>query len=451
MIIQIRKLSLFFFLSSSITVPLTFCQSTTSNISAGTSDSLYSYPPMLFPTKYPDHIILNLTEDPQSSVRVNWRTDQSVELGTVQLSEATAGPEFRNDIRTIEATSQSFSNKYRAEPQIDCYYHSALMDDLTPGRKYAYRVGIDTFFSEWFHFDIPNLKREPLTFIYFGDAQNEVKSMWSRVIREAFRTLPSVDFMVHAGDLINRYNRDLEWSEWFDAGGFIHSMVPSIMTPGNHEYRNLKLSPQWKPQFALPTNGPSGLEETCYHIVYPDLNLISLDAEHIDEGTKYKQPQLEWLDSILTNHPKIWTVVTLHYPLYSTKPARDNKEVRNALKPIFDKHQVDLVLQGHDHAYGRGLVRNKLSGVSRQDRKSGTVYVVSVSGPKMYSLEPKVWIDRKAINTQLFQVITVEEEKLEYKAYTANGLLYDAFDLVRPDGRPSRMINHIPPMRERVR
>ncbi|NND31872.1 MAG: metallophosphoesterase family protein [Saprospiraceae bacterium] len=414
-------------------------------------DSVIGLPPFFYPTEYPDHIILNLTADPLASVMVNWRTKASISNGSVQISEATPGPEFRKDIRTIQAISKGFENKYRAEPEIKCYYHSALMDELTPGRKYTYRVGIDTFWSEWFQFNVPNPKRDPLTFIYFGDAQNEVKSMWSRVIREAFRTMPSVDFMLHAGDLINRYNRDLEWSEWFSAGGFINAMVPSIMTPGNHEYRNLQLSPHWKPQFALPTNGPSGLEETCYLIPYPHLNVISLDAEHIDEGTEFKQKQMIWLDSILSNHPKIWTIVTLHYPLYSTKPARDNREVREALKPIFDKYQVDLVLQGHDHAYGRGLVKNKLSGVSRQDRKSGTVYVVSVSGPKMYSLEPKVWIDRKAINTQLFQVISVSEEKLEYKAYTANGSLYDAFELVRPDGQPSRMINHIPPMRERVK
>ena len=75
-----------------------------------------------------------------------------------------------------------------------------------------------------------------LSLVYFGDAQNDVKSMWSRVIREAYSTMPKVDFMLHAGDLINRHDRDVEWGDWFYAGGFIHAMVPSVMTPGNHEY-----------------------------------------------------------------------------------------------------------------------------------------------------------------------------------------------------------------------
>jgi 3',5'-cyclic AMP phosphodiesterase CpdA len=408
------------------------------------------FPPTMFPSKFPDHIILNLSENPLTSIRVNWRTDSLTSEGVVEVAEATHGPRFSDHIRKISAASHSFKNKYRAEPTINCYYHEALIDDLKPGYHYVYRVGSDSFWSEWFQITMPNPKKEPITFIYFGDAQNEVKSKWSRIIREAYHTVPKVDFMLHAGDLINRYNRDLEWSEWFNAGGFIHSMVPSIMTPGNHEYRSLKLSPQWQPQFNLPLNGPKGLEETCYEINYPNLKVISLDSEHFGEETPFKDLQVPWLDSILTNNPRTWTVITLHYPLYSTKPERDNVAIREALKPIFDKHQVDLVLQGHDHAYGRGLLKNKDTGLSKRDRKSGTVYVVSVSGPKMYNLNPKIWMDRKGINTQLFQIISITDEKLSYKAYTGLGSLYDEFDLVRPNGGPSRLINHTPVMKERL-
>jgi hypothetical protein len=69
--------------------------------------------------------------------------------------------------------------------------------------------------------------------------------------------------------------------------------------------------------------------------------------------------------------------------------------------------------------------------------KTGTVYVVSVSGGKMYKLRPDAWDgweaerDRAAENTQLFQIITIEDNTLTFESYTAIGELYDAFDLIK--------------------
>jgi len=393
----------------------------------------------VFPTRFPDQIILNLTEDPLSSMAVNWRTSTEVSGGVVQFATATHGPEFREAVIQIEAETERFENRYENEPNIKAHFHSAMIDNLTPGEKYVYRVGLDTLWSEWLQFETPDPNNSALQFIYFGDAQNEVKSMWSRVVREAYGTMPKVDFLLHAGDLINRSARDVEWAEWFYAGSFIHAMVPSMMTPGNHEYKDVVLSPQWKPQFNLPTNGPAGLDETCYQINYPELKVISLDAEQIDESEELNLAQQLWLDSILTHDPRRWTVITLHYPFYSTKPNRDNPELRAAFKPIVDRHAVDLVLQGHDHAYGRGDVKNEATGINYRDEEVGTVYVVSVSGPKMYDVGDHDWMKRKAGQTQLFQVISILDDQLEYKAYTARAELYDSFQLTKVVGGPNQI------------
>ena len=297
---------------------------------------------------------------------------------------------------------------------------------------------------------MPNPKRNGLKFIYFGDAQNDVKSMWSRVVREAYRKLPEVDFMLHAGDLINFPNRDVEWGEWFHAGGFVNGMVPSIMTPGNHEYFRGRLSRHWKPQFNLPRNGPSGLEETCYQINYPDLKVISLNAERIGRLDSAGNTQASWLDSILTHDPRKWTAVTMHYPVFSAREDRDNFELRALIKPIFDKHHVDIVLQGHDHAYGRGFVKNTNSGANIREQRYGTMYVVSISGPKMYEISNKPWMSRRAGSTQLFQIISIKGNKLFYEAYTAMGELYDAFDLVKKSNQPNIVIDRTPPTPERL-
>ena len=355
----------------------------------------------------------------------------------------------REGIRTLAA--EKLKVKHGDEPTITANYFSAQVDGLSAGGKYVYRVGTAGAWSEWYQIQMPDASKQKLSFIYFGDAQNDVKSMWSRVIREAYRTFPKIDFMLHAGDLINRHDRDIEWGEWFYAGNFIHATVPSVMTPGNHEYgKGVVLSPQWRKQFNLPMNGPKGLEETCYVVNYSNLKVISLDAEQIDESPVYLEKQRRWLDSVLTSDPKKWTAITFHYPVFSTKPNRDNENLRNHFKPLFDKHKVDIVLQGHDHAYGRGMVSNVPTGQMKKDETSGTMYVVSVSGPKMYDISNDPWMQRKARSTQLFQIISIDNNTLSYQAFTAHGELYDAFDLIKSRKEANRLVNRIPPSAERL-
>jgi 3',5'-cyclic AMP phosphodiesterase CpdA len=411
-------------------------------------DSVYAHK-LIFPSRTPDRIIANLTVDPAHSFGVNWRTDQQVNTGVVEVAVATDGPEFLfREVREIKAVSQKFENQNRKEPLVKATYHSAVIGDLQPNTTYVYRVGNglehNAYWSEWFQFTTARTDMaEPFSFIYFGDAQNNVKSLWSRVIRNSYRQFPEVDFMLHAGDLINDRDANLEWGEWFHAGSFIHATVPSIMTPGNHEYRDGVLSSLWRPQFTLPENGPiDELKETCYAIDYQDMKLISIDAEGFDESLEAREAQVKWLDSVLKSNTKKWTTITMHYPIYSTAKGRDNKELREALKPLMDKYGVDLVLQGHDHTYARGYVKNEGKGLTVV-KDAGTIYAVSVSGPKMYESQNQEWMVRRGEHTQLFQIITVSENSIKYGAYTSIGTLYDAFELIKKNGK-KKLINKVP-------
>ena len=234
--------------------------------------------------------------------------------------------------------------------------------------------------------------------------------------------------MLHAGDLINSRQSNLEWGEWFYAGDFIHSTVPSIMTPGNHEYKNEVLTPLWRPQFTLPQNGPlEELLETCFVVDYQDLKMISLDALSYDDKPHSRKAQTVWLDSILAN----------------------NENVREGLKPLIDKYKVDIVLTGHDHTYARGQVSNDPTGATSVS-DAGTIYAVSVSGPKMYDSMDAEWMERRGEYTQLFQIITIKGDVLTYQAFTPIGTLYDAFDLVKSNGK-KKLINKIPKTAQRFK
>jgi 3',5'-cyclic AMP phosphodiesterase CpdA len=145
----------------------------------------------------------------------------------------------------------------------------------------------------------------------------------------------------------------------------------------------------------------------------------------------------------LSNNPNSWTVLTFHHPIYSPKTTRDNKRTRETFKPLLDQYKVDLVLQGHDHTYARGMSKIPMEG---KTKTSGTMYVVSVSGPKMTGshVEKSAWMDRKAIYTQLFHVVEIDGGKLNFKTYTAVGDLYDEFDLVKQKNKANRLIDKTP-------
>jgi len=410
---------------------------------------------LIFPSNVPDRIILHLTEDANHSFALNWRTDQQVDTAYVEVAKESHGPGLRleGNRKQIMAQTQFVENENRRdqEPLVKAAYHSAIVDGLEPGTTYVYRVGdgskSDGSWSEWFQIEMPGEnENEPFSFIYFGDAQNDVKSMWSRVIRKSYKMMPEVDFMLHAGDLINHSESDREWGEWFYAGSYIHATVPSIMTPGNHEYNyeNGTLSQLWKPQFNLPKNGPlDAIKETCYTLDYGNMKLISFDAKYYKDHPEFRTAQLNWLDSILASNTKKWITLFMHYPIYSTAKGRDNKALREGLKPLIDKHRVDLVLQGHDHTYARGYASNSAEGKTVvQD--AGAVYAVSVSGPKMYESQDQDWMVRRAEYTQLFQIITVSKDTIKYESYTPMGSLYDAFDLIKDDEGNKTLKNRVP-------
>lgn len=408
-----------------------------------------NYAPDLLPGKTPDRIILNLTEDPSTSMAVTWRTDTTVTRAIAQIIKAQPEPQIPKDVAEFVAKTEYLISSDDQESRINAYYHSVVFKALNPNTKYMYRVGDDKVWSEWYHFKTAAKKDAGFSFIYLGDVQNNIKAMGSRVIREAYATYPDAGFIIYAGDLINHSGSDGEWGELFYAGGFLHAMIPSAMTPGNHEYgKGMILDPHWEKQFTLPQNGPKGLKERCFFVDYQDLRLISLDADMIDEFDWAKKAQQVWLDSILTHNSRKWTAVMLHYPFFSTKYSRDNPELRAAFGPILEKHKVDIVLAGHDHAYGRGM--KNIPSFTDTSETTGTMFVVSVSGPKMYDLADKSWMTRRARNNQMFQIISIQQDTLSFKAYTATRELYDAFDLIKQQGGKNKLIDKAPEIPERL-
>ncbi len=489
------------------------------------------------PTPLPDRVVLTWQDDPATTQSVTWRTDTSVKKGLAHLAIANANG------RALEPQTFEAETSHLQSDLNEAHYHSVTFRDLEPDTLYTYRVGDGVNWTEYYHFRTASDRARPFSFIYFGDAQNEVRTHWSRVFREAFRDAPRAAFTLHAGDLINEPSWDAEWGEWHQGPDWVNGTIPVIATPGNHEYRRVNQGPEherfwstkdgedvdiimtsldreagdkgtlyrisvmgpdgtkarleindtgrivladdgvssitgftteelvgsevfsaplkdrqrdpgipmvsthWRPQFTFPIqNVPDeALKETVYFIDYQGVRFVSLDTN------KEREAQVPWLRKVLEDNPNRWTILTFHHPIFSPASDRDNAELRALWKPVLDEFKVDLVLSGHDHTYARtGEVAaldeaNVPSGYQQAyDPEIGTVHVVSVSGPKMYAVTKGAYAKRIAENTQLYQIIDVDDKLLRYRAYTATGELYDQFTLEKRDGRPNLLIEALP-------
>jgi acid phosphatase type 7 len=397
--------------------------------------------PRYEPTGYPDRIVLTFVGEPSSTQGVTWRTGEGVDQAVAEIAVAGDSPGLHLESRTVEGSTTSLDTENGR-----AHHHSIRFTDLRPNTLYAYRVrGQDTW-SEWLQFRTAKVAFEPFSFLYFGDAQNAVKSHFSRTIRQAALDLPDARLMVFAGDLVNLREgvHDDEWGEWFEAGGWLHGMIPSLPTTGNHEYvyeedeegnRRRVLSPHWPVQFTLPANGPPGMEETVYYVDFQGVRFIALNSTEAtaSDAPDRVEEQARWLEEVLRDNPNRWTIVTFHHPVFSVARGRDNPELQEHWLPLFEEYGVDLVLQGHDHAYGRGS--NLEEGTRAWDGRVGTMYVVSVAGPKMYfaSDEALEMLERIGEDTQLYQTVRVEWDRIHFESRTVTGRLYDAFELHRDD------------------
>jgi len=388
------------------------------------------------PTVFPDRIMLTIPGDPATSRAVSWHTvyEDTVSIGEISLMDA--APILEENKVTVTGTFTPWENGSLASMG-----HKVIFENLKPDTKYAYRVGDDENWSEWFQFKTSSDKAEPFSFIYLGDVQNEVKSYGSRILRQAYSHFPDADFMLFTGDLVKVSNEEY-WREFFYAGGWIFGMMPGVPTPGNHEYdehvvQTRTFSKHWNQIFTLPPNGPSEkFNNRLYFIDYQGVRFVSVDSPAYGENSKDDKMIMDWLDRTLESNPNRWVVVFTHYPIYYCCQGRDKKSYQDAGKAIFEKYGVDIVLQGHDHTYCRG--QNLPDAAANS--KNHPMYIVSVAGEKMYGLNINFWSDRVASNTQLYQNISFSGDTLSYKSFTVSGDLYDEFMLIKDKTGINRFI-----------
>ena len=404
------------------------------------------------PDETPERVILSPSATPATSQFVTWRSRAAE--GTVEWR--TAGSTETAGTAKAEVVDSKTGDK------LDMYNMTGTMTGLNAATKYEYRVGGGETWSDWAPFTTASDKAEPFSFLYFGDAQEGLTTAWPAILKAANEAYPDSRASIYAGDLINNATQT-EWTQWFDATKKYGASQQNFNVIGNHQYNSGNdLLTIDKDSFEYPDNGPraadagadaavwgehlqKAMKDNVYYVDYQGVRFVTLNANRDNICTQiipagmdnndancaagrkiWVAMQATWLDRILTDNPMKWTVTTQHQPIYSVSAGRDEADVRASWGPIMEKHNVDLVLAGHDHTYGRGYNdadKTDISGVT-----TGPVYAVADAGTKFYELAAdadNVWtkngatLVKKAVQTSTFQGITVDGDTLKYESTIA--------------------------------
>ncbi|HPO12290.1 MAG TPA: metallophosphoesterase family protein [Candidatus Hydrogenedentes bacterium] len=366
----------------------------------------------------PDQICLTWNGDPATTQAIQWRTNPAVTEGIVQYrkrDETSAQP------MEVKAEVSSLEDRLVGNDPVNQRF-TATLKDLSPDTVYAYRVGSPAVnsWSLWLEFATAPVEPESFSFIYLGDLQVGMFA-WNKLLNRAKEIQPNTAFYIMAGDIVNRGTKREEWDELFnEAQGFFDNK-PFVPALGNHDYAKQKSPEQYLKIFALPENGPGELpKELAYSFTYSNAFFVVLD------GNQPPEKQSGWLDQQLAGSRAVWKFAVFHQPAYSSKSSRDNEDIRESWGALFDRYHVDMVLQGHDHAYLRTYPMK--DGKKAASAKEGTYYVVSVSGSKFYDQESHDYAEVGFTKTDTFQIIDIQtngKSTCTYRAYDAEGKIRD--------------------------
>ena len=253
---------------------------------------------------------------------------------------------------------------------------TATLAGLQANTSYRYRIVEATgATSPWYTFTTAAADSAPMDFLYFGDAQNGLDTEWKISANTARAAVPNAKLVLHGGDQINHADEDSEWHDWFASQGDLPATTATIAALGNHELSGDITAQAYRAHFTNPDNGPFPIHTSTFFQDYQGVRFITLTANGVSIGQ-----QRAFLKRALETNPHQWSVVMFHQPVFKATSRRNDDIQILAYRDILEKHNVDLVLNGHDHAYARGHMASN----ETEAGVNGPVYLVASAGSKFY-------------------------------------------------------------------
>jgi hypothetical protein len=356
---------------------------------------------------------------------VTWYASEATD-STVQLertADLNAGA-FDEDVMSYSAAVTPTTGTSGGDVARSPYRGSALLDTLEANTAYSYQVlASDGSTSPTYTFKTGAFGLgSGFEFAAFGDPQlgadsrnnsqstsadlKEDAAGWADTLSvlqaDASDDALPLELLTSTGDQIETANVESQWDAWFTPDQL--RTLPYAAAIGNHDSSDLG----YKYHFSLPNNDTTtaDLQTSAggdYWYVYKGVLFVVVNS-NAQSSTKDPAHMAFVTQAVQANPGAKWRVVSYHHALYSPA-AHANDSDAVARRPAYTKALselgINLVLQGHDHAYSRSYVlQNKGAGADRQNAAEaqaasnvvagpgGVIYVTtnSASGSKYYNL-----------------------------------------------------------------
>jgi predicted phosphodiesterase len=307
--------------------------------------------------------------------------------------------------------------------------HEVKLEGLTPQTSYFWRVISVTKNGQKLTSPIYTFKTAPseesaIMFALISDTQknSETPWAWGKIAEKVWEERP--DFVVHAGDLVDKGLQKEDWTNhFFPYGAALMQRVPVYSVLGNHEqnagfYYTYTVAPE---------------PEYYYTFSYGPVQFFMLDSNRdVDKGSE----QYQWLEWELAKSSATWKIVVHHHPPY-TSDSDDYGDTSIAastlgsetriLCDLYDKYGVDFCFFGHTHLYERTWpIKNQ-----KIDNEDGVVYInAGGAGGYIEKFAPtRSWFTTKLRAIHHFCTFAVYKDFIECKAIDYEGNLIDMFSM----------------------
>lgn len=302
----------------------------------------------------PQEIRINYANtDDLSSIRVSWVT---LNVSTEPTVRYIAG----NVTKVVPAEWWTYTaGGWRGT------IYSAVMGNLPRDSSVCYQVGSGgQGMSSWITFrtlplDIGTAKR-PLRVAQIADMGYGPNSDYTVKRLTELATSGALDLIIHPGDVSYADGDETHWDVYFTKVQPIVSVVPYMLSPGNHELWWNFTAYRSRIAKTMPVS-PTALPGAMYYrFVVGPVTLLSLDSESVIDTPYIDDTQIEWAKAELSQvnrNVTPWVWVMHHRPLYCAvnPPSCTNEAayLRSRVEAAYVAHGVDVAFAGHLHYYER--------------------------------------------------------------------------------------------------
>ncbi len=310
------------------------------------------------------------------------------------------------------------------------YQYQVELTGLTPGTDYTYRVMVDGQDQMQdpkyrFHTAAPGA----FSFLVLGDSGTGYPGQVAVALR---LVTEQPDLVLHVGDVGQYVGVFEEYADYyFEYYWSLMRQVPFFSAPGNHDYLTANAVPYLSYQAPPADTVPVPDVGRYYSFTRGDVHFVALDSNLLTDAVATRR-MLAWLENDLSTTQAVWRVAFFHhlpYPIEHHVGDPNCVAAQSLLVPIFDRYNVQLVFNGHEHTYQR---TKPMRGNTPVSSGMGTVYMVSGGGGG--TLHPVVPMNFLAHAESVYHYLRVEADasQITIHAIGTDGKEFDRVSLVRP-------------------